>query len=153
MISESMLDQLRRLHSHSDARCLVAHCSSQGVTLRLPRSGCVCVDCDSCEAFSPSESKPDYIGIDANDSGDYWFVLEMKTSVRDFRSAVSQLQAGADKIRNSSAFRVSGAPISLVPIIVHGRGRVRMSDKDRNRSVLFGGVKFRVQMRRSGDTL
>ena len=153
MTSESALNQLRRLHRHSSARCVVIHCSSQGVALRLPSSGCVCVDCDSCEAFSISESKPDYIGIDENDSGGYRFVLEMKTSVRDFRSAVSQLQAGADKIRNSPAFRVSGAPSSLVPIIVHGRGRVRMSDKDRNRSVLFGGVKFRIQMRRSGDAL
>ena len=153
MTSESALNQLRRLHRHANARCVVVHCSSHGVALRLPRSGCVCVDCDSCEAFSTSESKPDYIGIDENDSGGYWFVLEMKTSVRDFRSAVSQLQAGADKIRNSPAFRVSGAPSSLVPTIVHGGGKVRMSDKDRNRSVLFGGVKFRIQMRRSGDAL
>ena len=56
-------------------------------------------------------------------------------------------------MRNSPAFRVSGAPNPLVQLIVNGEGKVGMSDKDRNRSARFGGVKFRIQMRRSGDTL
>lgn len=147
------LDSLRQIHSHSDARCIVAHCSSEGVTLSLPRSGCVCVDCDECGAFSPSESKPDYIGIDASGSEPYWFVLEMKTSVHDFKSAVDQLQAGANKIQNSSDFRVSDAPDELVPVIVYRSVKARMTDKERNRRVLFKGEKFRVQMRRSGGSL
>ena len=147
------LNCLRQLHNHSDAKCLVAYCSSQRVTLSLRGSGCVCVDCDECEAFSPSEPKPDYIGIDASGSEPYWFVLEMKTSVHDFKSAVAQLQAGADKIRNSPAFDVCDAPDELVPIIVYRSVKARMTDKDRNRSVQLGGKKFRVQMRRSGGTL
>ena len=111
------------------------------------------MDCDSCVAFSPSESKPDYIGIDASGPEQYWFILEMKTSVHDFKSAVDQLQAGADKIQNSRAFNVSDSPDELVPIIVYRSVKVRMTDTDRNRSVQLGGKKFRVQMRRSGGTL
>ena len=147
-----MLDDLRRLHSHSDAKCLVAHCDSQNVTLRLPDSGCVCVDCDECAAFGPNDPKPDYIGLmDGGPGQRYWFILEMKSSVSG-GTAIRQLQAGADKIRSSRAFAVSDAPDEIRPIIVHGSGGVRISNKAR-RLIQFGNKKFPVLTRRSGSRL
>ena len=152
MIRASMLDDLRRLHSHSNAKCLVERCSNQGVTLRLPRSGCVCVDCDECGEFGDNETKPDYIGLMDRGAGQrYWFILEMKSSVRD-DTAIRQLQAGADKIRNSRAFAVSGAPDEIRPIIVHGRGKTRISSGAR-RLIRFGNKKFAVLTKRSGGQL
>ena len=149
-----MLNSLRQLHRHSTSACLVTHCSKENVSLRLPRSGCVCVDCDKCLSFTPNEPKPDYIGLMVGQSSSqtYWFVLEMKSSVRRPNEVIRQLQAGVDKIRNSPAFRLNDSPETVKPYIVHGRGRTRVADRAR-RYVTYGSKKFEVRNIRSGGSL
>ncbi len=149
-----MLDNLRILHSHSNGVCLVSHCSKENVTLNLPQSGCVCVDCDDCPSFTQNERKPDYIGIreGRTSSQTYWFVLEMKSSVRRPNEVIRQLQAGVDKIRNSPVFRLNNSPETIRPLIVHGRGRTRVADRAR-RYVMYGSKKFEVRNIRSGGSL
>ncbi len=149
-----MLDNLRRLHSHSNSACLVGHCSKENVSLRLPRSEFVCVDCDSCAAFTEDERKPDYIGVrePQSDPQAYWFVLEMKSRVSNPKDPVEQIQAGVNKIQNSPDFALDRSPSEVVPIIVHGRRGPRVADSDKY-PVRFRGRKFRVLTRRSGDNL
>ena len=150
-----MLKNLHRLHSHSNSACLVTHCSKENVSLRLPRSECVCVDCDDCAAFTEDDRKPDYIGIVEPQSADteaYWFVLEMKSRVSNPKDPVDQIQTGINKIQNSPYFALERTPSEVVPIIVHGRKGPRVTDLAKY-PVRFRGRKFRVFTRRSGDNL
>ena len=126
-------------------------CSSQGVTLDLSDSECVCVDCDSCAAFGPNDPKPDYIGLQDSENPS-WFVVEMKRSVRNLSQPARQLQAGADKIQADPLFRVDGSPQTIVGIIVHGRGKTKTTDVS-SYSIRFRGKRFPITIKRSGERL
>ena len=146
-----MLDSLRQLHTHG---CIVRHCSKENVTLNLPRSGCVCVDCDDCPSFMQDESKPDYIGIKEGSSSSQanWFVVEMKTNVSSVSAVLGQIEAGVDKIRSSPSFQFSGATSKVIGIVVHSRRGAKTADLARHKMTLRG-EKVVVIGKRSGSSL
>lgn len=149
-----MLQNLRRLHIHSNSACLVGHCSKEKVTLNLPESGCVCVDCDECPSFKQNESKPDYIGIREGEtvSQSHWFVVEMKTNVSSVSAVLRQIEAGVDKIRNSPCFQFNGAPSKVIGIVVHSRRGAKADDLKRHR-ITYGGKRIIVIGKRSDRSL
>ena len=112
------------------------------------------MDCDECPSFTQNESKPDYIGIREGRSSDqaHWFVVEMKTNVSSVNTVLRQIEAGVEKIKNSSSFRLDISPGKIIGVIVHSRRGAKAADLARHK-ITYEGEKIIVIGRRSGSSL
>ncbi len=149
------LVELRALHGSCSPSCITSRCRAEGIALRLPEQGALCISCDDCTCFlkGEGERKPDFIVLycPSEAPSSLWFIIEMKGRVSDAGRVVSQIQAGAVVVQTSPCFRVTGQSRILVPIVVHGRS-VRDSDFSRKR-INFFGRRFEIFFKRSGDGL
>jgi hypothetical protein len=130
---------------------MVASCRKGNCSLRVPKTGVLCFDCDSCDAFAQDEPHPDLIILYSGASPDslLWLVVEIKSSTAAPNHILTQLQAGADAIQSKIAFNASWRTRRLIPVVLRkGNGRSHVDDLTvlRSRMIRFDGRDVRVQL-------
>lgn len=151
------LDTLRTLHDACNPPCVAVRIRRPNCALvisQVLQPQLVGVDCDRCRSFARNEVRPDFILLFGGETGipSRWFVVEMKSTIRNIGELVGQLQAGADAIRSKSNFSVPSSPTLLTPLILHRRQGAKTADF-LTRTISFSSKKFRILHRRCGVSL
>lgn len=156
MSKKTVSAELQQLHDRCHPLCITNRCRSGDCSLGIINKRMVCIKCDDCKAIHniTGEHKPDFIILYVNKALSCWFVIELKSRVRQARRIVAQLQAGADIIQNNEAFQVANSPSRLVPILVHGRG-IHAADVEvlSRTPVLFRGTRHLIKRKHCGGSI
>lgn len=80
----------------------------------------IALECDNCFAFGPSVRRPDLIGIRTCNDTDIWFVIEVKSTMREH--AGSQAAAGLALLGTHPLFQID-IPAAQVIFVVKKNNR------------------------------
>lgn len=137
---------------HEKCSCVHKNClNKKKVVLELPR-GSECLCCDLCDVFKKirnQKKNPDYIIYTAiKGYKTQLVVVETKISVKN-DYGVGQIKSGLEVMsERREMFEVRPRPENLLGLLVHGRKKVRISDKvlmDRKDMLRYGGLKGLVR--------
>lgn len=147
----------RTLHDGCNPHCVAVGIRRPNCALVISRAlqpQVVAIDCDRCGSFAIGEHRPDFILLFGGETGvsPRWFVVEMKSTIRDIGELVQQLQAGADAILSKPNFAVPSSPALLTPLILHRHQGAKAADFV-NRTISFFGKKFHILHKRCGANL
>ena len=135
---------------HKNCSCIQKDCRKKKTILLILPADSECLYCDLCGVFagrkSPdSKRMPDYIiYITSEGYKAQWVVVETKNPVKsDY--AVSQIRQGLKRMTDMpEMFAVKPRPQVLLGLLVHGRKRVKISEKvlmSRKYMLKYGGLK------------
>jgi len=147
---------------HKNCSCVQTDCKKKKTVVLILPPDSECLYCDLCAVFAGRKSPdakrmPDYmIYLTTEGYKPQWVVVETKNPVKD-DYAVSQMQQGLKRMTDMrEMFAVRPRPEVLLGLLVHGRRRVRISEKvlmSRKYMLKYGGLKGFVRECNYGTSL
>ena len=155
--SQGLNDTLEQFRGACGESWIVPRCRRPTCTLPFSSDGAICIDCDSCDAFSTEERRPDFVllAIGRDTDSLVWVIVEMKRKGDNASSIVQQLESGARKVQAHRSFKVAPPPATLLPLILTERGGVHTADFAvlRKRGIRYLGKSYPIVTKRCGTAL